>query len=126
MGTFTTDNKAVGNSIALAESYLPILDEVYKESAKSAILDTANERVRFTGGNTVQLYKTSLNGLGNYNRNQGFVTGDATGSWEDLTLTKDRGRSFLIDSMDDEETLGMAFGTLAGEFVRTQVVPMAA
>jgi len=25
--------------------------------------------------------------------------------------------------MDDEETLGQAFGTLAGEFVRTQVVP---
>jgi hypothetical protein len=25
--------------------------------------------------------------------------------------------------MDDEETLGMAFGTLAGEFIRTKVVP---
>lgn len=28
--------------------------------------------------------------------------------------------------MDNEETLDLAFGTLAGEFVRTKVVPIAA
>lgn len=123
MATYTTDNKAVGNQIGLAQLYLPILDEVYKANAKSSILDMANSNVRYDGGNTVQVFKTSIQGLGNYARNSGFVTGDVTGSWESMTLEYDRGRGFLVDTMDNEESMGMAFGTLAGEFIRTQVVP---
>lgn len=111
------------NSIALAERFLPILDEVYKRESITSRLDMANERVRFIGANTVQLYKTQMGGLGAYSRNNGFLTGDAQGTWEALTLTQDRGRSFMVDVMDNDETLGMAFGTLAGEFIRTQVVP---
>ena len=113
----------VNNSFALAERYLPILDEVYKRESLTSRLDAANERVRFIGAKTVQLYKTSMDGLGNYSRNNGFVTGDVNGLWETLELEQDRGRSFMIDVMDNDETLGMAFGTLVGEFVRTQVVP---
>lgn len=77
---------AYNNNIALAESFLPILDEVYKASSKTAILDTANERVRFIGADTVNLYKMSLDGLGNYSRNAGFVTGSATGEWEPFNI----------------------------------------
>ena len=123
MATYTTNNKAVGNSIGLAQLYLPILDEVYKATAKSSILDMANANVRYDGGNTVQVFKTSIQGLGNYARNSGFVTGDVTGTWENMTLEYDRGRGFLVDAMDNEESMGMAFGALAGEFIRTQVVP---
>ena len=102
---------------------MPILDEVYKASSKASILDTANERVRFIGSDTVNLYTMSLDGLGNYSRNAGFVTGSVTGGWEPYKLTQDRGRSFMVDVMDNDETMGMAFGTLAGEFIRTQVTP---
>lgn len=111
----------MANSIALAQKYLPLLDEVYKASAKAAILDAT--KIDIVGGNTVKVFKTSMDGLGDYSRNDGFVNGDVTGSWETMTLTKDRGRSFQIDRMDNEETLDMAFGTLAGEFIRTKVVP---
>ena len=38
-------------------------------------------------------------------------------------MTQDRGRAFIIDSMDNEETIGMSFGKLAGEFIRTKVAP---
>lgn len=114
---------AYNNSFELAKSYLPILDEVYKASSKTAILDTANERVRFIGADTVNLYTMSLDGLGNYSRNAGFVTGSVTGGWEPFKLTQDRGRSFMVDVMDNDETMGMAFGTLAGEFIRTKVTP---
>jgi hypothetical protein len=102
---------------------VPILDEVYKASSKTSILDTANERVRFIGSDTVNLYTMNLDGLGNYSRNAGFVTGSVTGGWEPYKLTQDRGRSFMVDVMDNDETMGMAFGTLAGEFIRTQVTP---
>ena len=113
----------MANSIALAERFLPILDEIYKQESKTAILEGANSNIRFLGGNKIELFKTSMDGLGDYNRNTGFVTGSATGTWESMALTQDRGRSFQIDVMDSDESLGMAFGTLAGEFIRTQVVP---
>jgi len=113
----------MGNSIALAESYLPILDEVYKRGSLTSILDSANNRVKFLHGNKVELFKTSMQGLGDYSRNSGYVSGDVTCTWEPLTLACDRGRSFLVDEMDDEETINMAFGTLVPEFVRTKVTP---
>ena len=111
----------MANNIALAQKYLPILDEVYKVSAKSSVLDAQD--VRFVNANTVQLFKMSMDGLANYNRSTGFVTGDVVGTWEDMVLSKDRGRAFIIDNMDNEETIGMSFGKLAGEFIRTKVAP---
>ena len=109
------------NTIALAQRYLPLLDEVYKYSSRSAVLDNPN--VQFVGGNAVKVYKTSMDGLADYSRNGGYVNGAVNDSWETMTLSQDRGRSFQIDRMDNEETLDLAFGTLAGEFVRTKVVP---
>lgn len=111
----------MANNIALAQTYLPLLDEVYKVSSRTAILDST--KVQIVNGNTIKVFKTAMDGLGNYNRNTGFAMGDVTGTWETLTLTKDRGRAFVVDNMDNEETIGMAFGTLAGEFIRTKVAP---
>ena len=111
----------MANSIDLAQTYLPLLDEVYKVSSRTAILDST--KVEIVNGNTVKVFKTSMDGLGDYNRANGFTHGDVTGTWETLTLGKDRGRSFVIDRMDNEESIGMAFGTLAGEFIRTRVAP---
>lgn len=109
------------NSIQLAQNFLPLLDEVYQANSKTALLDAT--QVDFVNANTVKVYKTSMDGMGNYSRNAGFPEGDVTGAWETMTLTQDRGRTFNVDAMDDEETINMAFGTLAGEFIRTKVVP---
>lgn len=111
----------MANSFTLAQKYLPLLDEIYKAESKSAILDSTN--VEFLNANTIKVFKTSMDGLGNYDRNTGFVPGDVTGTWETMTLLRDRGRTFMIDRMDNEETIDMAFGTLVGEFLRTKVVP---
>ena len=111
------------NTIALAERYAPILDEVYKRESVTSILDTPSDLVLFTGANTAQIYKTSMDGLGDYDRNNGYVKGSVNGSWEDITLDYSRGRQLMVDAMDNEETLDMAFGTLAGEFVRLHEVP---
>ena len=119
----TTMAAPVANSIALATKFAPLLDEVYKKQSLSAVLDTANERVQFVGAQTVKIFKVDVDGLGNYSRNAGFVPGSSDGTWETLTIEKDRGRSFSIDVMDNDETLGMAMASTLGEFERTQVVP---
>jgi len=110
-------------SIALAQKFQPILDEIYKRESLTARLDALTKPVNFAGANVVKVFKTDPIGLGTYNRVSGYPAGQVVGTWETLTLSTERGRSFVIDRMDDEETLGMAFGTLASEFIRTQVAP---
>lgn len=113
----------MATSIALAEKFQPILDEIYKKASLTSNLDALTKPIDFGGVATVSIFKTSMVGLGDYDRATGYPAGDVTGTWEAITLTHERGREFVIDRMDNEESLGMAFGTLAGEFIRTQVVP---
>lgn len=111
----------MANSFVDAERYVPVLDEIYKANAKTAILESRSLDMDNTGA--VKIYKTSMDGLGNYDRANGFAAGDVTGVWETITLTQDRSREFEIDYLDNDEVMGMAFGTLVSEFMRTKVVP---
>jgi hypothetical protein len=61
--------------------------------------------------------------LGDYSRETGYPKGDVTAAWETLTLTEERGKEISVDRMDDEETLGLTFGTVTGEFMRLHVIP---
>ena len=112
------------NSIALAKQYIPILDEVYKLASLTADLDGNPELVQ-QGANANELIipKLSMQGLGDYSRNGGYVNGDVTMVNETVQCNFDRGRMFTVDTMDNLETAGIAFGRLAGEFIRTKVVP---
>ena len=113
----------MANSFDLVTKFQPILDEIYKKASKTAVLDAPTKPVDFAGAAVVKVYKTSLVGLGTYSRSTGYPVGNVTGSWETLTLATERGREMFIDRMDDDETLGMAFGTTVGEYMRTLVVP---
>ena len=120
----TTVTPVIDNSISLASRYLPILDEIYKADSKSAVLDTVQDRVRWDNDvHAFYLFETDMVGLGDYDRNDGYVRGDVTTNWRQYAPQWDRGRQFLIDAADNMETFAMAFGTLAGEFMRLKVVP---
>lgn len=120
----TSVNPAIANSIGLASDYLPVLDRLYKAESKSLILDTAQDRVRYdAAAHTFYLFETDMVGLGNYSRNDGFVRGDVNAGWRAYAPQWDRGRQFIVDVEDNTETFDMAFGTLAGEFMRLKVVP---
>ena len=120
----TTVAPTIANSIGLAAEYLPLLDEIYKAESKTAILDTAQDRVRWSDDtHSFYLFETDMVGLGDYSRNDGYVRGDVTAFWRQYTPQFDRARQFLVDRLDQAESMGMAFGTLAGEFMRTKVIP---
>mgnify|MGYP007003802939 CR=1 FL=1 len=112
------------NVIELAQKFVPILDEVYKNASLTAKLDGAAELVR-AGANANELIIPMLDmqGLGDYSRNSGYVDGDVTLTNETVKCNFDRGRMFNVDYMDNLETAGIAFGRLSGEFIRTKVVP---
>ena len=114
----------MANNIQLFQKYIALLDEVYKLSSKSSILDGDASLVQ-AGRNTNEIIipKMSLDGLADYSRNSGYVKGDVTLTYETVKFNYDRGRKFVVDAMDDEETAGIAFGKLSSEFIRTKVVP---
>ena len=112
------------NTIALAKKYVALLDEVYQQSALTSVLESDSE-LPSAGANTNEIIvpKLSMDGLADYDRNSGYVSGDVDLTWETVKFNYERGRKFSVDAMDDEETQNVAFGKLAGEFVRTKVVP---
>ena len=114
----------MANSIALFKKYIDLLDEVYKQSSMTAMLDGDTSLVR-AGSNTNEIIipKISMDGLADYSRNGGYVQGNVTLTNETVKFNYDRGRKFSIDAMDNEETAGIAFGKLSSEFIRTKVVP---
>lgn len=114
----------MANSITTFKKYIDLIDDVYKENAKTSILDGDNSLVQ-AGSNAHEIVipKISMDGLGDYSRNGGYVDGDVTVTNETVEFNYDRGRAFTVDAMDNEETAGVAFGKLAGEFIRVKVVP---
>ena len=112
----------MANSIAYAQKFVPIIDDIYKAASYTDGMD-ASVKPDFSGVNEVKVLKVSTTGLGDYSRSTGYPKGDVTAAWETFKLTEDRGKEFSIDRMDDEETLGMAFGEVTGKFMRDWVVP---
>ena len=112
------------NNISLAKIYTNLLDEVYQNSALTAVLESDASLARAgANANEIVIPKISMDGLADYNRNSGYVNGDVNLTWETTKFNYERGRSFVVDDMDNEETQNIAFGRLAGEFIRTKVVP---
>lgn len=112
------------NNITLFKQYIPLLDEVYKLASLTSVLDGAPELAK-QGANADELIipKISMDGLADYSRNSGYVGGDVTMTNETVKCNFDRGRMFNVDTLDNQETAGMAYGRLASEFIRTKVVP---
>lgn len=112
----------MANTINYAEKFAPILDEVYKQTSLTAILDTPTQP-DFSGVNTVKVMKVSTTGLGDYSKENGYAKGNATLEWESMKLEEDRSAELTVDRMDDEEALGKAFGLIVNEFMRVNVAP---
>lgn len=116
----------MANSIALAKTYINLLDEVFKNGSLTAVLESDASLSRAgANANEIVIPKLSMQGMADYTRNSGYVNGDITMTWETVTFNYDRGRKFSIDNMDNEETQGLAFGQTASTFLRTKVVPEA-
>lgn len=114
----------MANNITKFKKYIDLLDEVYKKESLTADLDADATLVRAgANANEIVIPKISLDGLADYSRNSGYVSGDVNLTNETVAFNYDRGRKFTVDSMDNEESAGVAFGKLSSEFIRTKVSP---
>lgn len=112
------------NTIEKFKKYVTLLDEVYKNAAKTSVLDGAAE-LASQGANADELIipKIDMDGLGDYDRNSGYTNGDVTFTNETVKCNFDRGRMFTVDNVENMDTAGLAFGRLSSEFIRTKVTP---
>lgn len=114
----------MANSIALMKQYVALLDKVYKKASLTSVLDGSNDLARQgANANEILVPKMDMQGLANYDKTVGYTQGDVTLEYETLKCDYDRGRKFNVDNLDNQETANIAFGQLAGEFIRTKVVP---
>lgn len=112
------------NRAYLAKVFVPMLDEAYKRASLTSILDGAPELARVGANfNEMVVPTLTMDGLGTYSRDNGYVTGDVTFTNATYKCGYDRGRMFTVDAMDNQESVNLAFGRLAGEFIRQKVVP---
>lgn len=112
------------NTINKFAKYIDLLDEVYQEASLTSVLD-GDAALCSVGANANELIipKMEMDGLADYDRNGGYVDGAVTLTSETVKFNYDRGRAFSVDSMDDEETAGVAFGRLSSQFIRSKTVP---
>lgn len=95
-------------AIDLVTKFLPYVDELFSTESKKQML--TNQDFDWTGAHTVKVYKVTTSGMNDYDR-AGSGTGSRYGSvgnlsaiTEELTLTKDRSFTFVIDKLDRDET----------------------
>lgn len=114
----------MANSIDLTTIFAALMDEAYKLESVTARMDSQTlPSPEFDGTATVKIMKLATVGLGTYSRTTGYPAGDVTATWESIALACSRGRSFSIDRMDNEESLGLVLGNLIRTWMRDHVAP---
>lgn len=112
------------NTLEYAALFQQQLDRVAVQELTTGWMDANAGQVLYSGGAEVKIPKMALQGLGDYSRDAGYAQGAITLEYETRTMTQDRGRKFLLDAMDVDETNFVATASAAmGEFQRTFVVP---
>lgn len=115
----------MGNSIELFTKHAPeLLDKIYKAESTTSDFDINGALVQ-AGKNTNEIIVPVLDmdGLGDYDRNSGYLDGDVSLTNETKKFNYERGRRLKTDTIDNEETGGVILGNLSAEFLRTKVIP---
>ena len=123
----------MANSIELAKKYIPFLDEIYVNDAKTSVLQGSNGQIKasLSNVNEVLVAKRTVSGLGSFSRAGsegvgpagGYTIGQTTLEWETVKYDNERSSVLVIDRLNAEESLDMAAADIMGQFVREAVIP---
>ncbi len=112
------------NTIEASKIFSKALDQQIIEGATSGWMEDNAGQVIYNGGDEVKIPKISLTGLADYDRDSGYNQGAVTFKYQTKNLTMDRGRKFMLDSIDvDETNFVMSASAVMSEFQRTQIIP---
>lgn len=112
------------NTLEYAKLFQTQLDQQAEQQSTSGWMEANAGQVIYNGGNEIKIPDIAVQGLGDYDRDNGFVQGSVTYAYQTHTLTQDRGRTFQLDAMDVNETnFGASAANVMSEFQRTNVIP---
>ena len=109
----------MANTIELAKNYLDIIDEVYKSASVTADL-TSDPSMMRAGANVSEILypQIEVGGLGNYDRNSGYTSAAVSLQWETARFNYERGAKLEVDTMDNQESMNLAFTRAGAELQR--------
>lgn len=115
----------MANSIELFKKNAPeLLDKIYKAESTTSDFDINGALVQAgKNANEIIVPVLDMDGLGDYDRNSGYIDGDVSLTNETKKFNYERGRKLKTDTIDNEETGGVILGNLSAEFLRTKVIP---
>jgi hypothetical protein len=112
------------NTLETATLFQQQLDQQMIQEATSGWMEANAGQVKYSGGKEIKIPKISMDGLADYDRDNGYAHGAVTLEYETKTMTQDRGRKFQLDAMDVDETNFIASAAnVMTEFQRTKIVP---
>ncbi|MBQ2777523.1 MAG: hypothetical protein IJF50_08470 [Peptococcaceae bacterium] len=112
------------NSIEYADILQKELDQQMLAESTTGWMDANAGEVIYNGGSEIKVPTISMDGLADYSRAEGFPDGSVTLTYQSYTMTQDRGRSFMLDAMDVNESNFIANATnVAATFQREHVIP---
>ena len=114
---------AINTFAEKAVKFLAILDELYQKQALTAALNSPTLASQFVGTNKIKLPKVSVDGAGDYDRDNGYAQGSVAVTYEEHELKYDRGRKFRIDVIDNDEAAFDLFRRVTAEYVRLREIP---
>lgn len=115
-------------AVNLVAKFQPYVDEMFTTESKKSLL--TNNDFSWTGAHTIRVHKVNTVSMNDYDRDGSGVgtspeegepviwsrygvLGKVENTLEDLTLTKDRSFTFVIDKLDKDETGGVLSGASA-------------
>lgn len=112
------------NSLEYSKIFQHELDQQIVEQSTTGWMEVNSNLIKYSGGNEVKIPTIIMDGLADYDRDLGFVQGSVSLSYKTYQMTQDRGRTFMLDRMDvDETNFITSSGAVMGEFQRLKVIP---
>lgn len=106
----------MANNIQIAELFTQLVDEKYKATAKSAIFENSAVEVGKDYGK-FHIMKVDTNGIGTYDKANGYAEGATTLGYEEVTPDIDLSAKIVIDYYENEEALAKAFSLGANDIM---------
>lgn len=121
-------------SIDLVTKFSPLVDERFEVESKTSLV--TNKDYDFIGTKSIKIYSVSTAEMNDYGRNTTMGTGegqvlsrygaikDLATDTQEVSMEKDRSFTFVIDKMDEDETLrALNAGSALARQLREVVIP---
>ena len=116
-------------AINLVTKFQPYVDEAFTAGSKASML--TNKDFDWSGAHTIKIHKVNTVPMSDYDRagtgenaSRYGALGEVENTIEEMTLTKDRSFTFVIDTLDNDETDGVLSAAAAlGRQQREVIIP---